>query len=118
VSADLLRRAAARIREVAEAVPVDAEEEPWFRVVQPADRFITTQWDSFADADPEAAELIALLHPAVALAVADLLDAEARFFELAENWIGGPYQPSDSYAFEASRARSVALARLILGEPA
>jgi hypothetical protein len=107
VSADLLRRAATRIREVAEAVPVDADEEPWFRVVKPADRFLTTRWDSFADADPEAAEYIALWHPAVALAVADWLENEAAWCE-------------DLGADRDTRLVGPAstLARLILGEPA
>jgi hypothetical protein len=81
MSGDRLRLAAAKIREAA-ALPMELTnqaEEPWFRV-KPADgRDVTTKWDLFADAYPEDAALIVLMaSPPVAVAVADWLDYEAN----------------------------------------
>ena len=84
MSADLLRRAAAKLREHAEAAP----EGPWVSLDN-GDRLIALRPDSTFDkgfrylvdepiADSSTAEYFALMHPPVALALAAWLEQEAR----------------------------------------
>jgi hypothetical protein len=102
---DLLRRAAARVREVAEA----ATPGPWTVKPHGSRRNCTTvrgDNDSFLAyyvATPNAAH-IALMDPSVALAVADILAGWADDIEQ----YGGNHRSDD---------RCVRLARLILEEP-
>jgi hypothetical protein len=72
VSASTLRAAAALIRERARAIPSDPDEEPWFRF--PLDGIAAAPWTHFTRSFPAEAELVASWPPAVALAVADLID--------------------------------------------
>jgi hypothetical protein len=118
VSADLLRRAAARVREVAEG----HYPSPWeafgtgvahgdhWHVAHDSEAIVSISSQDGINEDQRQplAEHIALWHPAVALAVADWLDSTARelYADMAED--EGP----------PDLRRAVALARLILGEPA
>lgn len=71
MSADLLRRAASTMRERAEAAQASANGEPWYPASEMHD-LIGGGSRNTADA-----QHIASWHPAVALAVADWLDATA-----------------------------------------
>jgi hypothetical protein len=135
MSAGLLRRAAAKLRDAAAAALADPEER-WM-VDQSAedglvlasympgdvhgDGTISTSCIAYfaypGDKDARAhhtafgvASYAALLHPPVALALADLLDYSARWFEKAEY---------DGYEYDDTEALPViAVARAILREPA
>jgi hypothetical protein len=83
MSADLLRRAAAKLREHAQAAP----EGPWVSL-DDGDRLVALRPDSTFEKgfrylvdepidDTSIAEYFALMHPPVALALADLLDKAA-----------------------------------------
>lgn len=112
MSADLLRRAAAKVREVAEA----ATPGPWFvdadddRGVYTAPRPTATSEDVLYGPYNHAGNDIhaALWHPGVALAIADWLDAEADESEV----LGSPDAPNVTPAGTAAYT----LARLLLGE--
>lgn len=105
---DLLRRAAARVREVAEACldeETGLDEESWYRVEDAtAPGAIRTKWKSFAEFNLDDAAHIALWDPTVALAVADILAGWADDIER----YGDNHRSDD---------RCVRLARLILDEP-
>ena len=98
MSADVLRKAAALMRERAEAA---GPNDPWF----------TSDDDANT---PEDAEHIASWHPAVALAVADWLDATAVRVEAAR-------EPKDggarNHGWRGSR-QALAVARAYLGSDA
>lgn len=104
MSADLLRRAATKLREHAEAVPPNEHEEPWYRTQVPQYGF----WRLLIEGEPDEAEFIAMMSPAVALALADLLDAAARA-------AGIPNYPT--YAVAGWLASAVEVARQVLREP-
>lgn len=105
---DLLRRAAARVREVAGACLDEnngLDEESWYRVEDATDPdAIRTKWKSFAEFNLDDAAHIALWDPSVALAVADWLEYEA---ETIGRWDEGT---------PGRRTRALAVARLILEE--
>lgn len=115
MSADLLRRAAVKLREHAEAVkpgPWEVDHEGmWFELRSRA----TFRYDYEADLtdvhSPDDTwplfDYFAMLHPPVALALAELLDAYAEWFELP---------PFTSFK-NGVRERYVAVAREILREP-
>jgi hypothetical protein len=111
MSADLLRRAAAKLREHAEA----ATPGPWN--ADPSEIYGETiaTWvaeslnGNLPDAGEANSRYIALMHPPVALALADLLDYSARWFEAAEK---------DGYEYDEGEALPIiALARAVLREP-
>lgn len=97
MSADLLRRAAAELRQSS----MDLLPPPW---TTEADRVLNEDRDLVADADgPVHADFIALMHPPVALALARLLETIAMMPSIAD--------PTDMLA-------ATELARAILREPA
>ena len=96
--ADLLRRAAALMRERAEAVPAG----PWFETERLSDVLGAVSVTPRLDA-----EHIASWHPAAGLAAADLLDQHARVQEFAAE---------RGYELNAERATiAVTFARAYLG---
>jgi hypothetical protein len=115
MSADLLRRAAAKLRRHAEAAP----EGPWVSL-DDGDRLVALRPDSTFEKgfrylvdepidDTSIAEYFALMHPPVARALAELLDYSARWFESAER---------DGYEYDDDEALPIiAVARAILREP-
>lgn len=115
MSADLLRRAAAKLREHAERAP----EGPWVSL-DDGDRLVALRPNSTFEKgfrylvdepieDSSIAEYFALMHPPVALALAEVLLAAAANFAAAER---------DGYEFEDSETLPIiALARAILREP-
>ena len=106
VSADTLRRAAALLRERAEAVRShqrDMSMDLWFEADVDLRAAIRGQFKGNATSAPDDARWIALMHPGVGLALADWLDDELSNLEgLGVTW--GANHPA------------VVLARLILGE--
>jgi fermentation-respiration switch protein FrsA (DUF1100 family) len=81
VWADILRPAAALMRERAEATMEEdtgLDENSWYRIEDAEPTAIRTKWWAFAQANEADADHIASWHPTVALAVADWLDAQAR----------------------------------------
>lgn len=113
MSADLLRRAAAKLREHAEAAtfPHDG----W--VADLADSEVTTADGGMMIADTREltverpdASFIALLHPPVALALADALDSAATDADYAEAF------PRSEMAIEDG-SNLIAVARAVLREP-
>ena len=107
MSADLLRRAAALMRERAEAATTTVLDDegkwvvgPWFGPLAMSSRRVASEADS---------AFIASWHPAVALAVADWLEQQAMLQEAHDTgkavWIG----PADPLA--------IAVARAYLNEP-
>ena len=104
MSADLLRRAAALMRERAERAEASGDGEPWF----PADELhglIGAGSRNTADA-----EHIASWHPAVALAVADWLESTANDVEHVHTPV---YNLTSTTV-----ARALAVARAYLGSDA
>lgn len=91
--ADLLRRAAAKLREHAEKAWPGA----WFSDEDTVYTVDGVRWVADCSAAANAANHIALMHPPVALALADWLDAEAHLY--------------------APNVAAFALARAILREP-
>jgi hypothetical protein len=129
VSAETLRRAAALMRERAEA----AADGPWAAVVlgsegyavlgdRPAEdrrlsrlRVARLGWEDW-DTDKSDAEHIASWHPAVALAVADLLDNEANAMDRADGF-ARDYAHVQTASYNDARRRLLTdLARAYLGE--
>lgn len=104
---DLLRRAAALMRERAETCIAlgSKHEEPWYRTGQP--HVMTTTWVRFEEASPEDSEHIAAWDPAVALAVADWLDLVAEtpaFRAFAEGRAGSHVGKNIRAALAVARA--------------
>ncbi|WP_353707643.1 hypothetical protein ABRQ22_17430 [Cellulosimicrobium sp. ES-005] len=129
MTADLLRRAAAKIRETAKAADREAPapwraDPPYSPSPRPADTYDVLDHDSFDVANqvsitsPEA-EHIALWSPDVAELVADWLDDIARHWETVAEQAEDPDDPVDA---EGQRigdtldSHAVTLARRILGE--
>ncbi len=128
MSADLLRRAAAKIRETAQAAnreaPAPWRADPPFRTTRPADTYDVQDAESFDVGDevsitsPEARH-IALWSPDVADLVASALDGSADLYELV-----GPVSRTHpplglmAQAQNAALFRMLVLARRILGEDA
>jgi hypothetical protein len=114
MSADLLRRAAAKLREHANA----ASEGPW--EADGVDIWAGTASDVWAgEADERAnASYAALMHPPVALALADWLDATAERIEILKPVVGheiyGVGHPQEF--IERTYAKSLAVARAVLRE--
>ncbi len=119
-SADLLRRAAAKLRHHAEqAVDPLTDGEPWTTrliessVSDDAGLFIVAERNNLTSYIAEGfltdahASYIALMHPPVALALADLLDGYAEWFELP---------PFTGFKI-GNDQRFIALAREVLREP-
>lgn len=110
MNADTLRRAAKEMREQAEAAVLACGDEPWlFDYGYPGyDVRNSVGVKVSENSTEETAEHIASWHPAVALAVADLLDSIASFREhlLVEEGFFTPPEPD----------LVVALARAYLGE--
>lgn len=104
-SADLLRRAATKIRNTA----ASATPGPWEVLNRSIEPYVSGKHGIFV-ADPgegtEDADYIALWHPGIATLVADMLAADASGLEGAEGAV------SDAFAPE------LALARAILGDTA
>jgi hypothetical protein len=115
MSADLLRRAAKEMRQRAE----DAPHGPWVweavgksgypqRVTNPEALLVAECFEN-PDFRAGCAEHIASWHPAVALAVADWLDAQAELVETDARLFGKP-------ATDATRDAAEVVARAYLGE--
>jgi hypothetical protein len=93
VTAELLRRAAAKLRERAEPIKPASTAESWcFEYAHFAIRHVERNVDLDLDPCPDhghdhgmfgrySGQYIALMHPPVALALADLLDAHVPLFE-------------------------------------
>ncbi|GAA0738551.1 hypothetical protein Drose_04445 [Dactylosporangium roseum] len=126
MSADLLRRAAAKLREHARAASFS--DDGW--AVDLADSEVTTADGGMMIADtgeltegrPDAS-YIALMHPPVALALADWLDAQAQdianavfAWQREEEFINKTFGGIGAYT-ERMFAASIAVARSILREP-
>lgn len=96
MSADLLRQAAALMRERAEAtvyvLSVEGTPVPWH-----------SEGSLALDFDPDDAGHIAGMSPAVALAVADWLEYVARGIEVAQQY-GGYVPHADDHALAVARA--------------
>lgn len=114
MSADLMRRAAAKLRELATAAP----EGPWVSL-DGGDRLVALRPDSTFDKgfrylvdepipDASIAEYFALMHPPVALALAELLDAAVQASGVPN------YEP---YAVAGWLRAAVEVARAVLREP-
>lgn len=124
MSADLLRRAAAKIRETAQV----ATPGPWeaTAVIHPNNDRVgigyvqsLTGWPAHALRSQDV-EHIALRHPGIASAVADILEERARWYDaVLEGQICVGHSPEFAHS-EAKRqvAESLILARLILKEEA
>lgn len=118
MSAELLRRAAALMRERAEA----ATPGPWLNRRGPGEHVLVVNGVvNVETANPrEDRRHIASWHPAIALAVADWLDLSA-----SDAWAWGPMCPCgdvcddcDDNSWEQHARKALAVARAYLGEAA
>lgn len=119
MSADLLRRAASLMRERAEGAGLAWGADPWTAGEVGYDDRQGLTHDVHAGGAlvaatgcEELAEHIASWHPAVALAVSDLLDAAAH------QWIPDPHGADETCCCCPHQRQSVDLARAYLGEQA
>lgn len=122
MSSDLLRRAATKLREHANAAP----EGPWVSL-DDGDRLVALRPDSSFDKgfrylvdepipDSSIAEYFALMHPPVALALAELLDLEVKHWDASR--LGEQAAGAEPGILTGAREEAVhALARAILREP-
>jgi len=106
---DLLREAAARVRETATA----AAPGPWHmdegqRIYAEDGAYVTSPWTN--DERDDDLDHIALWHPGVALAVADLLDSEAT------HHVDDPSFERDTDPLCDTWPHAVRIARALVGE--
>lgn len=128
MSAEMLRRAAALMRERAEAAPLET---PWSRRsidrqgtcdgCAQGRRLVAAYADYSGENEPwlcaecaAAADFETSWHPAVALAVADWLDDVAETWELFDSGELPPH--AWSMLWDASEHKALAVARAYLGE--
>lgn len=142
MSADLLLRAAAKLRKNVAILPIDWRDRPWSPVITDSEsltgvRTCDSPHDSYAvadDADPATAvdwacdgcehfetyseglaDYVSTLHPPVALALADWLDIAAKSIEariIAETHVGVP----DGTIKTSDEDAAIAVARAVLRE--